>query len=499
MSVTITLAELACKQLVRHRLAAFQRWLSDPGSKLPQAIAQAGEQSWQALELALNGDTLSGKLQQIVTAKRVYAIAVQLEHRLQHRGIPFRRQCLAQLQQARRVGDLGAIQPQALANRFTHFEREMPAGELLAQSQHALTQILPELQQRYPQLYQLLADYEQTGISLWLAAFHYFLRQTAASDPHLAHELQFDALDGLSQQLNQILQLLQERSVTKNELSCTDFTESDALIHQIQPPKRPALPMIHGWSNERVQQLQQETAKQLGQPVVFQPQRSGLAQRPSMAIIPAGSFLMGASETTSDQDRVTITNPFAMGQYAVTFAEYALFAQATERALPDDHHWGRDQRPVINVDWHDACAYCDWLSQQTAKRYRLPTEAEWEYACRAGTSTPFWWGDYCTSAQANASTEQGPYRGQTIPVHCFAPNPWGLYQLHGNVREWTCSDYRADYVGSERCSEHSQELRVVRGGSWIEYPTQLQADFRLGLAVTTWNYDLGFRLVQELD
>ncbi|RMD68212.1 MAG: PEGA domain-containing protein, partial [Gammaproteobacteria bacterium] len=165
---------------------------------------------------------------------------------------------------------------------------------------------------------------------------------------------------------------------------------------------------------------------------------------PEMVVIPPGRFLMGSpfDEEGRDSDegpqhRVSIARPFAIGRYEVTFEEYDRFCEATGRRRPDDNGWGRGKRPVINVSWHDAKAYARWLSKQTGKRYRLPSEAEWEYAARAGTSTRYWWGDRVGHGHANCDGCGSWWDGkETAPVGFFDPNPWGLYDTAGNVWEW---------------------------------------------------------------
>lgn len=195
------------------------------------------------------------------------------------------------------------------------------------------------------------------------------------------------------------------------------------------------------------------------------------------------------------QHRVKIERPFAMGKYEVTFAEYDRFAEATGRNKPDAEGWGRGKRPVINVSWNDAVAYAEWLSEQTGQKYRLPTEAEWEYAARAGTATPFHFGEIISTDQVNYGRN---YR-KTVEVGQFPPNAWGLHDVHGNVWEWTCSVYNENYEGAEQecASKDHAGRRVTRGGSWNCYPPGVRAADRVRNRPDNRNSDLGFRLARS--
>jgi formylglycine-generating enzyme required for sulfatase activity len=256
------------------------------------------------------------------------------------------------------------------------------------------------------------------------------------------------------------------------------------------------------------------------------------ADCPEMVVVPAGSFTMGspASEKERESDEgpqhvVTIPRPFAVGKFHVTVDQFAAFVRETGYAASTTcikyPSWNRDgswrdpgfaqegSHPVVCVSWDDANAYVNWLAKKTSKPYRLPSEAEWEYAARAGTRTPFWWGSSITPAQANydgnyvyaGGGSKGIYRNGTVPVSSFAANPWGLYNVHGNAWQWTADCYHDSYTGAPAdgtplTTINCSSGHVVRGGSWVSYPRTLRAALRLG---NTAEYDYsGFRLARTL-
>ena len=241
---------------------------------------------------------------------------------------------------------------------------------------------------------------------------------------------------------------------------------------------------------------------------------------PEMVALPTGRFSMGSptGEANRDSDEepartVTISRRIAMSRHEVTFADYDRFADAvTGRSRPSDQTWGRSTRPVINVTREDAKAYATWLSTQTGKTYRLPTEAEWEYAARAGTTTAYSFGASITCSQARyarfsgGSCDNGTANRQTVAVGGFAANAFGLYDVHGNVAEWVEDCYvntytRAPTNGSARTTGCEARPRAItRGGSWSDPAQFLRSAGRAPWSSPSSNRssERGFRLVKDL-
>jgi formylglycine-generating enzyme required for sulfatase activity len=224
---------------------------------------------------------------------------------------------------------------------------------------------------------------------------------------------------------------------------------------------------------------------------------------PLMARVPKGCFRMGDIQGDGDSDEQPVhqvcVDGFAIGVHEVTFSDYDRFAAATNRAQPTDAGWGRGDRPVINVSWHDANAYAEWLSAQTGEEYRLPTEAEWEYAARAGSETRYWWGKEIGRNRANCDGCGSRWDNkQTAPVGSFAANPFGLYDTAGNVWEWTCSEYSERYEGKEQVcvGKDAASRPVLRGGSWGNDPAWVRSAGRFRGDPGDRYRDLGFRLVR---
>jgi formylglycine-generating enzyme required for sulfatase activity len=223
-----------------------------------------------------------------------------------------------------------------------------------------------------------------------------------------------------------------------------------------------------------------------------------------LVVIPAGSFDMGSpTEYENPVHRVTIAKPFAIGRYEVTFNEWDKCVEDGGcKYRPDDREWGRGDRPVINISWLDAKAFVTWLSQKTGKTYRLPTEAEWEYAARGGTTTPFWWGREPGSRQANCRECNTGESQKTSPVGSYKPNAFGLYDTAGNAAEWIedCwnDNYRSAPNNGTAWTAGQCRLRVLRGGAFDSQAKYVRSMARFRYDADVRYTSNGLRVVREL-
>ncbi len=226
---------------------------------------------------------------------------------------------------------------------------------------------------------------------------------------------------------------------------------------------------------------------------------------PGLVVAPAGSFEMGSATTDYDKPihRVSISKAFAIGRYEVTFTEWdKCVDDGGCKQRPNDRGWGRGARPVINVSWLDAKEYVAWLSKKTGHVYRLPSEAEWEYAARAGTSTSYWWGGSVDARQANCRECKTGQAEQTLPVGSYKPNAFGLFDTAGNAAEWVEDCWNDNYRGAPTDGsawvKGDCQLRVLRGGSFGSEAGYVRPTARFRYDADVPYSANGFRVVREL-
>ncbi|MCY4531299.1 MAG: formylglycine-generating enzyme family protein [Gammaproteobacteria bacterium] len=231
---------------------------------------------------------------------------------------------------------------------------------------------------------------------------------------------------------------------------------------------------------------------------------------PEMMVIPPGRFLMGCvsgMNCRSDEKpihEVSIVQSFALSKFEVTFAQWdtCVVDGGCNGYRPDDLGWERGSRPVVRVSWEDAQTYVSWLSRSTGENYRLPSESEWEYAARAGSTTQYNWGNDISRNRANCNGCGSQWNRQTAPVGSFTANAFGLHDMHGNVFEWVQDCGNLSYAGAPTDGSawvHGNcDIRVLRGGSWSGSSRPLRAAYRFGLTADYRSFEFGFRVARTL-
>ena len=236
---------------------------------------------------------------------------------------------------------------------------------------------------------------------------------------------------------------------------------------------------------------------------------------PEMVLIPSGNFRMGSQLNRAEQPVHEVhIDSFYMSKFEITYEQFDQFARLTGMQQRNDMGWGRGNRPVVDVSWDDAAAYVNWLAQQTGKPYRLPTESEWEYAARSGSTTEYPWGDEIGTGNANCRECGSEWDGKSSAVvGSFPPNEFGLYDMHGNVNEWVQDCFLINYVDApidgssrENCDEIKGtnpddefyvDSRVMRGGSWDSSAFSTRSA-KSSAARRDYAYsDIGIRVVME--
>lgn len=288
-----------------------------------------------------------------------------------------------------------------------------------------------------------------------------------------------------------------------------------------QPLADKDLSFLPDLASTEIKQLQIDCANTLGYSVHFSDSLKNGSNAPKLAIIPAGRYEMGShhdefGHTRSEypQHYTQILKPFAIGQFAVTADDFALFQKDTEWFTRPELIHSSGKEPVINIRAHDAYLYLQWLSQQTGERYRLPTESEWEYAARAGTTSAFHFGDEVSCKEVHFHSlfpyDEAKQKKRWFLPKCFPPskpvevgtkpaNDWGLYDVHGNVWEFTDSPWQDTHLNSNRdgSSDLISQWIVTKGGLWFDDAVHSRSASRKKRLYDEMDTNLGFRVVRE--
>jgi formylglycine-generating enzyme required for sulfatase activity len=227
---------------------------------------------------------------------------------------------------------------------------------------------------------------------------------------------------------------------------------------------------------------------------------------PVLISIPAGSFTMGSNASDASErpaHPVTVATPFAIGKYEVTVAQWNACADANTCARLPPASNPSPASPARDVSWDDAQVYVKWLATTSGKPYRLPTEAEWEYAARAGTSTRYWWGEQMAVGKANCKDCGPPWRAEAPDkAGSFAPNPWGLYDVNGSVWEWVSDCWHNSFKGAPADAKAwdtpNCSVRVIRGGSWREGAAYMVSSARFKYDASVRDAQNGFRVARNM-
>ena len=288
--------------------------------------------------------------------------------------------------------------------------------------------------------------------------------------------------------------------------SQTSSTQAEPVVEQTQTQVPVEEPQVEEAQPEPVLEPEPQPVVASNATVFRDKLKSG-GIGPRMIQVPAGEFLMGARSGVVAADEVprhkVKIKSFLVSVYEITYAEYDRFARATKRRKPDDSGWDRNTQPVNNVSWDDAYAYSRWLSKQTGKNYRLLSEAEWEYAARAGTTSSYWWGRKAGTSNAHCFNCKSEYNtSKPAKVGTYKPNPYGIYDTAGNLYEWVHDCYHRNYKEAPTNGSVWEggdcKVRIARGGAYHSPASSMRVENREKFTSTRGQYNVGIRLARDL-
>jgi len=461
-------------------------WIAEADLLLSDLCSQVGYELY-AMDAAVRSDLLAQMKRQEGETK-MQEVARLLIRYLQYleQTRPSRRPFERQAQKWSAMVYLDDRREQAVREMTQAFQTGIIQPTEMARLARLTKQLAPQLSD-YPILLEYAADVSRI-----------LVEPKQRQDPQFAAASLYPILSGATLQLKE----------TGFEVKTVDFEVATIVFGEAEP--EPEVEKLQSTEVETVTADRQgrEIRREQHSVFYFQEFLPGLAKDSiplRLVAIPSGEFLMGSPENEEGRyndespQHPVFVSPFFMSQYPITQAQWRVMAalpqQERKLELNPSRFEGED-RPVEQVSWEDAVEFCQRLSELTGRRYRLPSEAEWEYACRAGTTTPFYFGETLTDKLANYNARK------TTPVGSFPPNAFGLYDLHGNVQEWCVDHWHGNYKGaptdgSAWLDTDKSETHVLRGGSWDLIPRDCRSAFRGSFNPVSRFNVIGFRVVCE--
>jgi formylglycine-generating enzyme required for sulfatase activity len=517
---------------IENVVVAVEQRFRDHGQALPRALERAHDRAWQSLGVALAGDGLFDRARRLFASGEEKGLRDQVQTFLEANGDIFgrtpadmREACLGELGRLRKSGLISGRELVAaeIALQAEGFRCYVDPQGLVEGARQAVAFVAEALREGYPNLSRLLCTPTPAGPPLLAAAFTYFLRREIETNVELANGLFFDGLRQLTisqarafEELGKALALLgdhfdelfDQMGIIQQGIDKTHATAVETLdavkqlgrhledstqnLHQFEQVKAllsQLLERTHGLGHRSPSTQQHPEIKSLlarfCELVVI---RLASGVEMTFSRIYPGNFLRGSSEKERGRKRnegpqhvVTLTRDFCLGIYPVTQAQWWVIMGS------QPSHFKGDERPVEGVSWFDSQEFCCRLGEKIGKAFRLPTEAEWEYACRAGTRTAYHGGDEVETLKRIGWCSYDGNLGsakETQPVGQFLPNARGLFDMHGNIWEWCADWYDENYYTKESVTDpsgpRSGQCRVVRGGCWKSVPKDCRSASRRG-------------------
>ena len=498
----------------REPVAAARGWLHQHSSENADLLVLdcgGGTTDWALVHKKGGRITLSKSMRpQTVKINQQFLAGIDVDNQLLRNVLTGQAELVADFPKRRLLHRIRQYKETVLSNKPTPKTLRVKGVRLCVdqervESTYRKSFVEPLIQELTPLLDQLSAEFPNTEILLVgggaIPQLEQSLTQVTNFPVHRPQEAGLSVLNGcLSTARSPVVKDVHSSKIKNTHLPSPAWDTPD--LHELH-------------DRGEIQQWQREVADRLGVPVIQQDILKDGTPGPELTLIPPGRFLMGAPPEElgqfsweTPQHQVVVTEPYWLGCYTVTIDQYTHYCKVTQNNRQDLQKGEKlDQNPVVHIDYQSAMSYCQWLEEQTKQPYQLPTEAQWELACRAGASTPFWFGQNLSPDKANydgnspyAHGNKGACCQKAVKVNTFKPNPFGLYQMHGNVWEW-CRDRFCPYSEGNKTDPKittGGQGHVLRGGSWNSSGRFLRSSSRYSAPPGQADAEIGFRVCMAI-